>query len=308
MEFMTTKEAVEKWNISERRIRQLLQNGRIDGAIKVGNNWNIPYNANKPADKRSIKFDNTEFKIDLGEEYFDEVDRLNELLNSKRPISKETLKSLKETINLEWTYNSNGIEGNTLTLRETQVVLEGITVGGKSLKEHLEVINHEQAILFLDDLIKDKEPISEWNIKNIHQLVLKEIDDDNAGKYRTENVTIKGATHIPPDYLIIPELMEKLILNYQDWDKYHPIIKAALLHGELVKIHPFIDGNGRTSRLVMNLSLMNSGYLPVIVKKEKRLEYYNALDKAHITGDYTDFVRLINELEIEMLNKYLELL
>ena len=308
MEFMTTKEAVEKWNISERRIRQLLQNGRIDGAIKVGNNWNIPYNANKPADKRSIKFDNTEFKIDLGEEYFDEVDRLNELLNSKRPISKETLKSLKETINLEWTYNSNGIEGNTLTLRETQVVLEGITVGGKSLKEHLEVINHEQAILFLDDLIKDKEPISEWNIKNIHQLVLKEIDDDNAGKYRTENVTIKGATHIPPDYLIIPELMEKLILNYQYWDKYHPIIKAALLHGELVKIHPFIDGNGRTSRLVMNLSLMNSGYLPVIVKKEKRLEYYNALDKAHITGDYTDFVRLINELEIEMLNKYLELL
>ena len=226
----------------------------------------------------------------------------------KRPLPKETLKSLKETINLEWTYNSNGIEGNTLTLRETQVVLEGITVGGKSLKEHLEVINHEQAILFLDDLIKDKEPISEWNIKNIHQLVLKEIDDDNAGKYRTENVTIKGATHIPPDYLIIPELMEKLILNYQDWDKYHPIIKAALLHGELVKIHPFIDGNGRTSRLVMNLYLMNSGYLPVIVKKEKLLEYYNALDKAHITGDYTDFVRLVNELEIEMLNKYLELL
>ena len=194
------------------------------------------------------------------------------------------------------------------TLRETQVVLEGITVGGKSLKEHLEVINHEQAILFLDDLIKDKEPITEWNIKNINQLVLKEIDDDNAGKYRDENVKIKGATHIPPDYLIVPELMEKLIINYEDWKKYHPIIRAALLHGELVKIHPFVDGNGRTSRLVMNLSLMNSGYLPVIVKKEKRLEYYNALDKAHTTGDYTDFVKLVNELEIEMLNKYLELL
>lgn len=91
-------------------------------------------------------------------------------------------------------------------------------------------------------------------------------------------------------------------------EKYHPIIRAALLHGELVKIHPFVDGNGRTSRLVMNLSLMNSGYLPVIVKKEKRLEYYNALDKADTTGDYTDFVKLVNELEIEMLNKYLELL
>ena len=308
MEFMTTNDAVKKWGISERRIRQLLQDGRIEGAVKVGNNWNIPINSNKPADKRSVKLDNTEFKFDLPDNYFDIVDELNKELNSKRPISKETLKSLKESINLEWTYNSNGIEGNTLTLRETQVVLEGITVGGKSLKEHLEVINHEQAILFLDDLIKDKEPITEWNIKNIHQLVLKEIDDDNAGKYRDENVKIKGATHIPPDYLIVPELMEKLIINYEDWKKYHPIIRAALLHGELVKIHPFVDGNGRTSRLVMNLSLMNSGYLPVIVKKEKRLEYYNALDKAHTTGDYTDFVKLVNELEIEMLNKYLELL
>ncbi len=308
MEFMTTKEAVQKWNISERRIRRLLQDGRIEGAVKVGNNWNIPIKANKPVDKRSFKLENTEFKFDLPDNYFDKVDELNKELNSKRPISKETLKSLKESINLEWTYNSNGIEGNTLTLRETQVVLEGITVGGKSLKEHLEVINHEQAILFLDDLIKDKKPITEWNIKNIHQLVLKEIDDDNAGRYRDENVKIKGATHIPPDYLIVPELMEKLIINYEDWKKYHPIIRAALLHGELVKIHPFVDGNGRTSRLVMNLSLMNSGYLPVIVKKEKRLEYYNALDKAHTTGDYTDFVKLVNELENEMLNKYLELL
>lgn len=308
MEFMTTKEAVQKWNISERRIRQLLQGGRIEGAVKVGNNWNIPIHSNKPVDKRSIKLNNTEFKFNLPDNYFDKVDELNKRLNSKRPISKETLKSLKESINLEWTYNSNGIEGNTLTLRETQVVLEGITVGGKSLKEHLEAINHEQAILFLDDLIEDKEPITEWNIKNIHQLVLKKIDDDNAGKYRNENVKIKGATHIPPDYLIVPELMGKLIINYEDWKKYHPIIRAALLHGELVKIHPFVDGNGRTSRLVMNLSLMNSGYLPVIVKKEKRLEYYNALDKAHTTGDYTDFVKLVNELEIEMLNKYLELL
>lgn len=308
MEFMTTKEAVQKWNISERRIRQLLQGGRIEGAVKVGNNWNIPIHANKPVDKRSIKLNNTEFKFNLPDNYFDKVDELNKRLNSKRPISKETLKSLKESINLEWTYNSNGIEGNTLTLRETQVVLEGITVGGKSLKEHLEAINHEQAILFLDDLIEDKEPITEWNIKNIHQLVLKKIDDDNAGKYRNENVKKKGATHIPSDYLIVPELMGKLIINYEDWKKYHPIIRAALLHGELVKIHPFVDGNGRTSRLVMNLSLMNSGYLPVIVKKEKRLEYYNALDKAHTTGDYTDFVKLVNELEIEMLNKYLELL
>ena len=308
MEFMTTKEAVEKWNISERRIRQLLQDGRIDGAVKVGNSWNIPADADKPVDKRIIKPDDNKFIIDLDDNYFDEVDSLKKELDSKRPIPKETLKSLRESINLEWTYNSNGIEGNTLTLRETQVVLEGITVGGKSIKEHLEAINHEKAILFLDDLVKDNEPISEWNIKNIHQLILKDIYNENAGRYRKENVTIKGATHIPPDYLKVPELMEKLILTYNTWNEYHPIIQAALLHGELVKIHPFVDGNGRTSRLLMNLVLMNNGYNPVIIKKESRLKYYEALDKAHTTGDYTDFVKLVNKLEIEMLKKYLELL
>ena len=308
MEYMTTKEAVKKWNISERRIRQLLSDGRIEGAVKVGNSWNIPIDALKPTDKRIIRPDENKFIINVENDFFDEVDNLKKKLDSKRPIPKETLKSLKESINLEWTYNSNGIEGNTLTLRETQVVLEGITVGGKSIKEHLEAINHEQAILFLDELVKEDNPITEWNIKNIHQLILKEIDNENAGKYRKENVTIKGATHIPPDYITVPELMEKLILNYKTWSIYHPIVKAALLHGELVKIHPFIDGNGRTSRLIMNLDLMNSGYNPIIIKKEDRLKYYEALDKAHATYDYTDFVKLVTKLEIEMLKKYLELL
>lgn len=289
------------------RIRQLLKEGRVEGVIKVGNNWNIPENALKPVDKRTIKPDNNNFIIDLDDDYFDEVDNLKKGLDSKRPLPKETLKSLRESINLEWTYNSNGIEGNTLTLRETQVVLEGITVGGKSIKEHLEAINHEHAILYLDDLVKTENPINEWNIKSIHQLILKGIDNDNAGQYRKENVTIKGAVHVPPDYFQLPELMEKLIINYNTWNKYHPIIKASLLHGELVKIHPFVDDNGRISRLLMNLDLMNSGYLPVIIKKESRLKYYEALDKAHTTCNYTDFVKLVTELEVEMLKKYLAL-
>ena len=293
MEFMTTKDAVKKWNISERRIRQLLQDGRIEGAAKNGNSWNIPVDAVKPGDKRIIKVQTIDFIIDLDENYFDETDKLKKELDNKRPIPKETLRSLEESINLEWTYNSNGIEGNTLTLRETQVVLEGITVGGKSIKEHLEAINHEKAILYLNDLVKETNPISEWNIKGIHQLVLKDIDDENAGRYRRENVTI--------DYLKVPELMEKLVLNFENWDSLHPIIQAALLHGELVKIHPFVDGNGRTSRLLMNLELMNQGYNPVIIKKEDRLEYYEALDKAHTARNYTDFIKLINRLEIEML-------
>ncbi len=308
MQYMTTKEAAEKWNISERRIRRLLQDGRIEGAVKLGNSWNIPIDVDKPVDKRIIKPDDNNFIITLDDNYFDEVDSLKKELDSKRPIPKETLKSLRESVNLEWTYNSNGIEGNTLTLRETQVVLEGITVGGKSIKEHLEAINHEKAILFLDDLVKDNDPINEWNIKSIHQLVLKDIDNENAGRYRKENVTIKGATHIPPDYLKVPELMEKLILTYNAWSEYHPIIQAALLHGELVKIHPFIDGNGRTSRLLMNLVLMNKGYNPVIIKKVSRLKYYEALDTAHTTGNYTDFVKLVTKLEVEILKKYLEIL
>lgn len=308
MKFMTTKEAAKKWNISERRIRQLLEEGRIEGAIKNGNSWNIPDYTIKPVDKRTIKPDNKGFIIDLPKDYFDKVDNMKKELDNKRPLPKETLRTLKESINLEWTYNSNGIEGNTLTLRETQVVLEGVTVGGKTLKEHLEAINHEKAILYLETIVKEKNPITEWNIKNIHRLILKDIDDKNAGRYREENVMIKGASHVPPDYLKVPELMEKLIVNYGTWKSYHPIIKAALLHGELVKIHPFIDGNGRTSRLLMNLDLMNSGYNPVIIKKKDRLEYYEALDKAHTTGNYTDFVKLVTKLEIEMLKKYLDLL
>lgn len=308
MEFMTTKEAVKKWNISERRIRQLLKEGRIEGAVKNGNSWNIPVAAIKPVDKRVVKPDKKGFVINLEDNYFKEVDNLKKELDSKRPLPKETLRTLEESVNLEWTYNSNGIEGNTLTLRETQVVLEGITVGGKSIKEHLEAINHDRAILYLNSLVKEDNPITEWNMKSIHQLVLKDIDDENAGRYRRENVTIKGATHIPPDYLKVPELMERLVLSYECWAHYHPIIQAALLHGELVKIHPFVDGNGRTSRLLMNLDLMNHGYNPVIIKKRDRLEYYESLDKAHTTGNYTDFIRLITKLEIEMLKKYLELL
>jgi len=238
---MTIKEASEKWNISERRIRQLIQDGRILGAEKIGTAWYIPNDVGKPVDKR-VK-DEIEFKIDLPEDYFKEVDEKLAKLNSKRPLSKEATESLQNAINLEWTYNSNGIEGNTLTLKETKVVLEGITIGGKSVKEHLEAINHENAIEYLEGLVKDKSEISEWNIKGLHQLILKGIDDDNAGRYRNHNVIISGAKHRPPEYIKVPELMEKLMINYDDWDKYHPIVGASLLHGELVKIHPFIDEN-----------------------------------------------------------------
>ena len=303
---MEIKEASKKWNISERRIRKLIEDGRIAGAKKIGTTWNIPEDTNKPVDKR-VK-EKCDFKIDLPKDYFKEIDKKFDKLNSKRPLSKEAIEFLQDVVNLEWTYNSNGIEGNTLTLKETKVVLEGITIGGKSIREHLEAINHKNAIEYLESLLNEKDRISEWNIKELHQLILKGIDNKNAGKYRNNNVFISGAKHIPPEYIKVPELMEKLIINYNNWNKYHPIIRAALLHGELVKIHPFIDGNGRTARLIMNMDLMKNGYVPVIIKKEDRLKYYEALDKAHTTKDYTDFIKLVADEENEMLDKYLQVL
>lgn len=304
---MIIKEASNKWNISERRIRKLIQDGRIDGTEKIGITWVIPDDTNKPIDMR-YKDDDKEFIIDLSEDYFKEVDSKLLKLNNRRPFPRETLESLEKSNILDWTYNSNAIEGNTLTLRETKVVLEGITIGGKSIKEHLEVTNHKAAILFLEDIIDEKSDLSELNIKNIHSLIFKEIDSDNAGKYRTRNVVISGASQKPTDYINVPEKMEKLIYEYKGWNKYHPLIRSALLHGEFVFIHPFIDGNGRTARLLMNFEAMKSGYLPIIIKADVRSKYYDALDKAMTTMDYTDFIKIIVEEENKILDKYLELI
>jgi len=304
---MTIKEASDKWNISERRIRQLIQDERIEGATKIGTTWSIPDDCSKPIDKRVKIEDN--FIINLPEDYFDRIDNKKKVLDSKRPIPTETLNSLKENYVLEWTYNSNAIEGNTLTLIETKVVLEGITVGGKSMREHLEAINHKEAILFLEELVREDNSLSEFDIKNLHSLVLKGIDNNNAGKYRTQNVIISGAAHRPPESVLVPEQMEQLMLRYNEWVmQYHPLVVASLLHGEFVKIHPFIDGNGRTSRLLMNFEAIKNGYPPIIIKNEVRPQYYEALDKAHTTGDYTEFVKLIVEAEDSSLELYLSVI
>ncbi|MEG2275070.1 MAG: Fic family protein, partial [Clostridia bacterium] len=256
--------------------------------------------------KRNKIEDNIIFNIENS--LLQEIDCMKEKLDSKRPLSKVTVESLKNNFNLQFTYNSNAIEGNTLTLSETRVVLEGITVGGKTIKEHLEAINHKDAILYLEQIVQENEELSELEIRNIHRLVLKEIDNENAGKYRNCNVVILGAEHIPPDYTVVKEKMEELILRYKDWcKKYHPIIVSALLHGEFVKIHPFSDGNGRAARLLMNFEIIRNGYTPVIIKNEIRSKYYDALDKAHNTGDYTDFIELAINSVKDSLTNYLKL-
>ncbi|MGL5355620.1 MAG: Fic family protein, partial [Cetobacterium sp.] len=218
-------------------------------------------------------------------------------------------KSIRESILLEWTYNSNAIEGNTLTLLETKVVLEGITIGGKSIREHLEVVNHKEAILYLEEVIRKEEPFNEWQIKNIHHLVLKGINDKYAGNYRDQQVMISGAEHIPPAPFLLKEKMNEFINWYNtEAQSLHPIERAAMVHIIFVGIHPFVDGNGRTSRLLLNLELMKNGYPPIVIKNLNRLEYYSALDIAHTTGDNSKFISLVLKESDDMLNRYLSLL
>lgn len=305
MKYISTKEASEKWGISDRRIRVLCNAGRIEGAMKIGRNWSIPLDATKPVDAREgNKKDYCGLEFD-----FSYIDSLKESIDQHRPLSKGLAGSLHEKLIVEWTYNSNAIEGNTLTLSETKVVLEGITIGGKSIIEHLEAINHREAILFIEELITNKEPLSEWNIKNIHALIMKEIDNINAGKYRTENVVISGAKHIPPRHYEVGDMMQKLMAEYQnEWNGFHPVVRATLLHGEFVKIHPFIDGNGRTSRLILNFELMKNGYTPIIIKKEERAEYYDVLDLAHTAMNYEPFIKLVSKLVTESEKLWLSVL
>jgi Fic family protein len=241
---------------------------------------------------------------------FERIDELKICLDQKRPFPKNVILNLHEHLVVEWTYHSNSIEGNTLTLSETKVVLEdGITIGGKSVKEHLEALNHKEAIFLLEDIVKKKVPFSERIIKDLHAVILKGIDDENAGVYRKTNVLISGAEHIPADYMMVEEQMENLITWYEsEAQHFHPIQRVAMLHSLFLKIHPFIDGNGRTARLLMNLELLQTGFVPIVIKKEQRLSYYQSLDKSHIVGDFDDFIQMIEKLEQERLEFYLRFL
>lgn len=236
---------------------------------------------------------------------FKKLDELKAKLDAHRPLSKSVVTNLHENLVLNWTYHSNAIEGNTLTLKETKVALEGITVGGKTLCEHFEAINHRDAILLVEDLVQNQQPLDEWTIKSLHQLVLKNIDTDNAGRYRQQNVMIAGAEHRPPDALLVPEQMQAFIHWYQQEGQHlHPVERAARVHGDFVKIHPFIDGNGRTARLLMNLELMKAGFPATIIQVKQRLAYYEALDNAHCNGDYQDFIHLLTDCVVQSFEPY----
>ena len=184
---------------------------------------------------------------------------------------------------------------------------DGITIGkGKTLKEHLEVINHKEAMDYVEDIVSNDIDISETVVKNLHYIILKSVNNEGAGKYRNVNVLISGSRHRQPEHFLVEEQMRELIYWYnENKTKLHPLELAAIFHDKYTYIHPFIDGNGISARLLTNLILMKNGYLICVVKMEDRDEYMNALEKASVEDTYHDFVKIIEKAVDVSLDTYL---
>ena len=294
--YITVKQAAEKWGISDRRVRILCAEGKVPGAYQQGRGWKIPYHAAKPADGR---FKSTESLLDM-------IDRKKVELDIRRPLTEGEAQRLAEEFTVEYTYNSNAIEGNTLTLRETDMVLRGLTIDQKPLKDHMEAVGHKEAFDYVRELVKKAEPISEHLIKQIHYLILADKKDDR-GVYRRVPVRIMGAAHEPVQPYLIAQQMEQLLQRYTGSTE-HIITKLARFHIEFEAIHPFIDGNGRTGRLLVNLELMKEGYPPIDIKFTDRLAYYNAFDEYHVKHNLSAMEKLFADYINERLDIYLNIL
>lgn len=238
--------------------------------------------------------------------HYDRLLQKRNQLNSKRPLSGSALYQLKESLSLEWTYHSNSIEGNTLNLQETRIVLlDGMTVKGKSMREHFEATNHYEAIEYLESLVKEDYVLNERDILEIHSIILSKIEKEFAGRYRNGAVRIMGANFIPPNALRVSEYMEELL----NWVNENPlqlneVALASVFHHRFVHIHPFFDGNGRNVRLAMNLILMRSGFPPAIILKNDRKKYYDALNLAN-NGNYNKLLLLMAQAAERSLDIYL---
>ena len=284
MNYIKVSKAAEKWGISARRVRLLCANGKIDGVIRKGNLYMIPENAMKPLDGRTNK-----------KNILLDIQRKRERLVSLRPLTQGEVERLAEEFMIDFTYNSNAIEGNTLTLKETALALEGMTIDQKPLKDHLEAVGHRDAFLYVQDVAKQELPLSETVIKNIHALVLMNRPDDK-GVYRRIPVRIMGAYTEPVQpYMIEPKMTELLSANEERKSQMTDIERIALFHLEFEGIHPFIDGNGRTGRLILNLDLIRNGYPPINVKFTDRKRYYDAFDAFYKDSDPAPMTELIAE-------------
>lgn len=240
-----------------------------------------------------------------------EIDLLRDTWISKKPLNAIQLRKMKEYFHLAYTFESNRIEGNTLTLQETHLVVnEGLTIGGKSMREHLEAINHAEAIAYVESLVQDELDFSPRVLSELHYLILKGIDRENAGKYRSVPVAISGSQHVPPQPYLLDKMMESYFVHYDNQKRIlHPVILAAEMHERLVSIHPFIDGNGRSSRLVMNMILLKHGYTVANLKGDatSRLKYYQALESVQVDNDPEPFYHLVADAVMESLVSHLNL-
>ena len=282
--------------ISDRRVRTLCSEGKISGVIREGRNWRIPLDARKPEDGR----------YKTAENLLTVIDKKKLALDSKRPLTEGEVERLTEEFVVEYTYNSNAIEGNTLTLRETDMVLRGLTIAQKPLKDHMEAVGHKEAFDFLRELVKEQVILSESIIKQIHYLVLADKKDDR-GIYRRVPIRIMDAKHesVQP-YLIQPK-MERLLEDYRNSTE-HIIPRLARFHIEFERIHPFIDGNGRTGRLLVNLELMKAGFPPIDIKFTDRIAYYNAFDEYYIKHNLGAMEKLFTGYVNARLDSYLKML
>ena len=246
------------------------------------------------------------------ETLLNQIEDLKKSLDSFRPLQGIHIEKLDQYLDEVFTYDSTGIEGNTLTLQETSLVLnKGVTIGGKSLREHFEIVNHKEAIDYIKDLVKNEIDFDKRVLLDIHHLILKNIDIQNAGQYRNVEVMISGSTHKPPTFLQVENLMEDYFKFYEEHKEIlNPVLLSAELHERLVTIHPFIDGNGRTSRLIMNLVLLKFGFpiTNISSKNELRDEYYKSLEIAQTEGNKEVFHKFIAKNVKESLIKYLEII
>ena len=295
MEYIKVSQAAEKWGITPRRVRVLCAEGKIEGVIRKGKLYMIPETAVKPMDGRLSKTN-----------IIAEIEHKKERLNAMRPLTYGELNRLRQEFMVEFTYNSNAIEGNTLTLQETALVLEGMTVDQKPLKDHLEAVGHRDAFLYVRDIATKDVPLNESTIKAIHSLVLMNQPDDK-GVYRRIPVRIMGAHHEPVQPYLIEPKMEQLIREFLESDE-NIVTKLARFHIEFEGIHPFIDGNGRTGRLLVNLELMKAGYPPIDIKFTDRLAYYNAFDEYHVKGKLSTMENLFAGYIEARLDRYLKIL
>ncbi len=236
---------------------------------------------------------------------------LKKCLDSFRPLNQQQLHNLNSALDMEYTYESNRIEGNTLTLAETELVInKGITIGGKPMQDHQEAINHHEAVQFIREIASEDIELDESVLLKIHAIVLAGIDRINAGCYRSVRVRISGSRHVCPNPVKVPYLMQEYFAYYQQNKTIlHPVELASNMHEKLVSIHPFIDGNGRTARLVMNLILLRNGYPVTVINSEnsKRQDYYNALEQSQVAQNNLPFQLLVADYVKQWLFNYLDM-